>query len=208
MNLKAYPGRCWKYTWTWLEHCLSETGPSLTGFHLRRLHVLGRTAKPVSPTNFYASVEYKILCSLPLKKRLSTWWGKPLDDAVYLALWKGLNYVAALAVLPIEDILTGVNEWMNKYTSTCPIYFQGMQGDNYAFTLCYLNWLYLNYATQYHDTTIILDSEQHIIKLHGNVIHPPQWTVNSTYLFKLHINVIQPQHGTVNRMKKLFYTTA
>jgi hypothetical protein len=33
---------------------------------------------------------------------------KPLDDAVYSALQKGLNYAVALTVLPIEDILTGV----------------------------------------------------------------------------------------------------
>ena len=33
--------------------------------------------------------------------------GKPLDDTVYSALRKGLNYAVAPTVLPIEDILTG-----------------------------------------------------------------------------------------------------
>jgi hypothetical protein len=80
----------------------------LTSYHFRKLHVPGRTAKPDSPTNFYASIEHNTLRPLPLKKWLSTWQGKPLDDAVYSALQNGLNYAVALAVLPIEDILTGV----------------------------------------------------------------------------------------------------
>jgi hypothetical protein len=34
--------------------------------------------------------------------------GNPLDEAVYSALRKGLNYAVAPTVLPTEDILTGV----------------------------------------------------------------------------------------------------
>jgi hypothetical protein len=36
--------------------------------------------------------------------------GKPLDDAVYSALRKGLNYAVAPTVLPIEDIVTRVEK--------------------------------------------------------------------------------------------------
>ena len=34
----------------------------------------------------------------------------PLDDAVYSALWKGLNYAVAPTVFSIKDILTGVEK--------------------------------------------------------------------------------------------------
>jgi hypothetical protein len=37
---------------------------------------------------------------------------KPLDDAVYSALQKGLNYTLAPTLLPIEDMLTGVEKAM------------------------------------------------------------------------------------------------
>jgi hypothetical protein len=32
---------------------------------------------------------------------------KPLDDALHLHLWKGLNYAVALTLLPFQDILNG-----------------------------------------------------------------------------------------------------
>jgi len=71
-NLKALPGSCWKFTCTWLVRCLSWTEPSLTGYHSRRLQVLGRTAKLDSATNFYVSTEHNTMYPQPLKKQLST----------------------------------------------------------------------------------------------------------------------------------------
>ena len=70
-NLKALPGSCRKFTCVWLLFCLSWTEPSLTGYHSRRLQVLGRTAKLDSVINFYVFTEHNIMCPQPLKKWLS-----------------------------------------------------------------------------------------------------------------------------------------
>jgi hypothetical protein len=70
-NMKAPAGSCWKFTCTWLTHCLSWAGPSLTGYHLRRLQVSGRTAKLESTTHLYVPKGKTTLCPQPLKEQLS-----------------------------------------------------------------------------------------------------------------------------------------
>jgi len=69
----------------YLADALSWTEPLLTGYHSRRLQVLGRTAKLDSATNFclHRAQHHVPPASKEAVVNLS---GKLLDDAVYSAL--------------------------------------------------------------------------------------------------------------------------
>jgi hypothetical protein len=62
------------------------------------------TAKPGSVANSSTCTRFKMHLSNILAGRLSVCEHFAMEDAVYLALSKGLNYAVTLAILPIEDI--------------------------------------------------------------------------------------------------------
>jgi len=88
---------------------LSRTGLSSTGSRSGRLYGWAKTANLESAENFYVSIKHNI--QRPLRQRwFSTGGAGGLDNAVYSSLWKVLKYPVAPTVLPILDVLTGVED--------------------------------------------------------------------------------------------------
>ena len=72
---------------------------------------IGEDSK-ASVINFYASIKHNTQYPPASKEMVVNLCGKPLDDALYSVLWTGLNYAVAPTVLPIQDILSGVEKAM------------------------------------------------------------------------------------------------
>ena len=104
-NLKALPGSCWKFTCAWLMRCLSWTEPSS-----KKASSIGENTKTRQGNKFLCLHRAQHPVPPASKETVVNLSGELLDNAVYSALRKGLNYAVALAILPRDDILTGVEK--------------------------------------------------------------------------------------------------
>jgi hypothetical protein len=89
---------------------LSRTGLSSTGSRSWRFYGSAKTANLESAENFYASIKHNTQRFQSQRRWFSTLAAGGLDNYVYSSLWKVLKYTVAPTVLPILDVLTGVEE--------------------------------------------------------------------------------------------------